>query len=75
MTRAVSSFFAGNDLMAIGALAAARERLYALRHGDEARREADAIQARHGSRRSGLPPSGKPMRRGRAVSPGQGELF
>ena len=57
------------------ALAAARERLYALRHGDEARREADAIQARHGSRRSGLPPSGKPVRRGRGTAPGQGELF
>ncbi len=57
------------------ALAAARERLYALRRGSDAQREADAIQARHGSRRSGLPPSaGKPRRR-RAAPPGQGELF
>lgn len=57
------------------ALAFARERLYTLRRGDEARREADAIQARHGSRRSGLPPSAGKPRRARATPPGQGELF
>jgi deoxyribodipyrimidine photo-lyase len=57
------------------ALAAARDRLYALRRGDQAQREADAIQARHGSRRSGLPPSGGKPPRKRAAPPGQGELF
>ncbi len=36
-------------------VAAAKERLYGLRRTPEARNEADAIQARHGSRRSGLP--------------------
>ena len=57
------------------ALAAARDRLYALRRGGEAQHEADAIQARHGSRRSGLPPSGGKPPRKRAAPPGQGELF
>jgi deoxyribodipyrimidine photo-lyase len=57
------------------ALAAARDRLYALRRGSEAQREADAIQARHGSRRSGLPPSAGKPRRTRAAPPEQGELF
>ena len=50
------------------ALARARARLYAWRATPQARAEADAIQARHGSRRSGLPPSGraaKPSRSGR----------
>jgi deoxyribodipyrimidine photo-lyase len=60
------------------ALAAAKERLYALRRSPEARAEADAIQQRHGSRRSGLPPSG--ARRGAArpatpVMAQQGDLF
>jgi deoxyribodipyrimidine photo-lyase len=36
------------------AVAAAKERLYGLRQQPAARQEADAIQARHGSRKSGL---------------------
>jgi deoxyribodipyrimidine photo-lyase len=39
------------------AVKAAKDRLYALRQTREAREEADAVQSRHGSRRSGLPPS------------------
>ncbi|NWG74906.1 MAG: deoxyribodipyrimidine photolyase, partial [Rubrivivax sp.] len=38
----------------------AKERLYALRATGEARAEADAIQDRHGSRKSGLPPTTRP---------------
>jgi deoxyribodipyrimidine photo-lyase len=44
---------------AAAAVARAKERLYGLRSTPEARTEADAIQQRHGSRRSGLPPSGQ----------------
>lgn len=57
------------------ALAFARERLFGLRATREARQEADAIQARHGSRRSGLPPSGMKGRRTKPPPAGQGELF
>jgi deoxyribodipyrimidine photo-lyase len=65
------------------ALAAAKQRLYGLRAADSARAEADAIQQRHGSRRSGLPPSGPAAQRGRrpasptrgAEMPAQGTLF
>ena len=39
------------------AVQAAKARLYALRQTPQARAEADAVQARHGSRKSGLPPS------------------
>jgi deoxyribodipyrimidine photo-lyase len=35
----------------------ARTRIWAVRHGDHYRRTADAIQEKHGSRKSGLPPS------------------
>ncbi len=42
-----------------GALAFASERLWALRRSRAAHEEATAIQARHGSRKSGLPPSGR----------------
>jgi deoxyribodipyrimidine photo-lyase len=45
----------------------AKQRLYALRAEPEARAEADAIQDRHGSRKSGLPPMTRP--RGRAATP------
>ncbi len=45
------------------ALKAAKDRLYGLRATPEARAEADAVQHRHGSRKSGLPPSG--MKQGR----------
>ena len=44
------------------ALKAIKDRLYALRATPEARAEADAVQHKHGSRKSGLPPSG--MKRG-----------
>ena len=57
------------------ALAFARERLFGLRGTAEAKREADAIQAKHGSRKSGLPPSGMKGRRTRRPPAGQGELF
>ena len=37
---------------------AAREKVYAVRSGEGFRRQADAIQARHGSRKSGLARTG-----------------
>ncbi|KEF40682.1 MAG: deoxyribodipyrimidine photolyase [Cyanobium sp. CACIAM 14] len=50
----------------------ARERLWALRHLPGFAAEAAAIQERHGSRRSGLPPTGAPRgRRGRRSAAGQ----
>jgi deoxyribodipyrimidine photo-lyase len=57
------------------AVAAAKERLYALRGRRETRAEADAIQHKHGSRRSGLPPSGPKRRRGAPADPRQQALF
>jgi deoxyribodipyrimidine photo-lyase len=62
------------------ALAVAKERLYGLRRTEAARDEAGAIQQRHGSRRSGLPPSGQRARRTRTADPPavddrQGRLF
>ncbi len=57
------------------ALAAAKATLYGLRQADGAQAEADAIQHKHGSRKSGLPPTKAPRRRGPAVPPGQGQLF
>jgi deoxyribodipyrimidine photo-lyase len=57
------------------ALAAAKERLYGLRRSSAARQEADAIQQRHGSRRSGLPPSGAARRVARPAAPVQADLF
>ncbi len=56
------------------ASALARQRLAALRATPEARAEADTVQQRHGSRKSGLPPSGMHRRQGMA-DPAQGELF
>ena len=41
------------------AMKAAKDRMYGLRQSQEARAEAGAVQARHGSRKSGLPPSGQ----------------
>jgi deoxyribodipyrimidine photo-lyase len=41
------------------ALKHAKDRMYGLRQTEEARNEAGAVQARHGSRKSGLPPSGQ----------------
>lgn len=59
------------------ALAQARQRLYALRATPEARAEADQVQQRHGSRKAGLPPSGRRPRARAADSPSplQQELF
>lgn len=62
------------------AVAHAKERLYGLRRSDAARAEADAVQQRHGSRKSGLPPSARPAARTRGVrrpatDPRQSELF
>jgi deoxyribodipyrimidine photo-lyase len=55
------------------ALAAAKQRLYALRATPQARAEADQVQQQHGSRKSGLPPSG--MKRRIKTPRAQGELF
>jgi deoxyribodipyrimidine photo-lyase len=44
------------------AAAEARQRIYGVRGGAAFRAEADAIQARHGSRRSGLPPTARAKR-------------
>ena len=41
------------------AMKAAKDRMYGLRQSQEAREEAGAVQSRHGSRKSGLPPSGQ----------------
>jgi len=57
------------------ALARAKDLLYALRATPEARAEADAVQQRHGSRKSGLPPTGLKRRRAAAAHPGQQALF
>ena len=62
------------------ALADIKARLYARRQTGAARDEADAIQARHGSRKAGLPPSaGRPARTRRkpetTPDDAQGELF
>jgi deoxyribodipyrimidine photo-lyase len=56
------------------AVRTARDRLYAVRRTNTARAEADAVQQRHGSRRSGLPPAGKRRKPG-PVAKLQGELF
>ena len=47
------------------AMKAAKDRMYGLRQTGPARQEAGEVQARHGSRKSGLPPSGQ----GRRASP------
>ena len=57
------------------AVAAAKDQLYPLRQTREAHAEADAIQHKHGSRKSGLPPTTTPKRRSRAAPDGQGQLF
>ena len=55
----------------------ARERVWGVRKGPGFRERADAIQERHGSRRSGLatPRSGVSRRSRRRESPGQLALF
>jgi len=57
------------------AVAAAKEKLYGLRRTREAHAEADAIQHKHGSRKSGLPPTSAKTRRMRAAPDNQGRLF
>jgi len=57
------------------AVAAAKDRLYGLRQTHEAHAEADAIQHKHGSRKSGLPPTAPTRRRARPAPDGQGQLF
>jgi deoxyribodipyrimidine photo-lyase len=57
------------------AVAAAKQPLYGLRQTPEAHDEASAIQHKHGSRKSCLPPSGKRAPRTRATEDGQGRLF
>ena len=42
------------------AIKAAKDKLYGLRKTPQALAEADAVQAKHGSRTSGLPPQRKP---------------
>jgi deoxyribodipyrimidine photo-lyase len=44
------------------AMKAAKDRMYGLRQTGPARQEAGEVQARHGSRKSGLPPSGQRRR-------------
>jgi deoxyribodipyrimidine photo-lyase len=57
----------------------AKDQLYPLRKTPQAREEADAIQQRHGSRKSGLQPSGTRAKARRATPapqhPGQADLF
>jgi deoxyribodipyrimidine photo-lyase len=57
------------------AVAAAKEKLYGLRQTREAHAEATAIQHKHGSRKSGLPPTATQKRRARTAPDGQGQLF
>ena len=57
------------------AVAAAKEQLYGLRKTREAQTEADAIQHKHGSRKSGLPPTTPTKRRKLASPDSQGQLF
>ena len=57
------------------AVAAAKEKLYGLRQTREAHTEANAIQHKHGSRKSGLPPTAPKKRRARTEPDGQGQLF
>jgi deoxyribodipyrimidine photo-lyase len=52
------------------AMKAAKERMYGLRKTEEARQEAGAVQSQHGSRKRGLPPSGKGRK---AASPAPGK--
>ncbi len=59
------------------ALAAAKTTLYGLRQTPRAHDEADAIQHKHGSRKSGLPPTTRrqPRRPTGGADDGQGRLF
>jgi deoxyribodipyrimidine photo-lyase len=57
------------------ALAAAKDQMYGLRQTREAQAEAEAIQQKHGSRKSGLQPTAAKKRRTRAAPDNQGQLF
>ena len=57
------------------AMKAAKDRMYALRGTRAARTEADAVQAKHGSRKSGLPSTAKRAKSIRQVESAQSELF
>jgi deoxyribodipyrimidine photo-lyase len=57
------------------AVAAAKDKLYGLRRTQAAHIEAQAIQHKHGSRKSGLPPTTPRKRRGQTAPEGQGQLF
>ena len=57
------------------ALAAAKDKLYGLRKTRAAHVEANAIQQKHGSRKSGLPAPATRTRRSRGAPDGQGQLF
>jgi len=62
------------------ALQAAKERIYRVRESSAARAEAQAVQERHGSRKSGLPQAAQSRSRGRkrtaqAAPKSQGDLF
>ena len=57
------------------ALAAAKAGLYGLRQTPAAQAEADAIQHKDGSRKSGLPSTAPTRRRASAAPDGQGRLF
>ncbi len=57
------------------ALQQAKERLYGLRKSSTAHAEAAEIQNKHGSRKSGLPPTRIKKRPAKLVNTGQGELF
>ncbi len=61
-----------NEREAVGA---AKERLYGLRQSSQAHAEAKAIQDKHGSRKSGLPPTSSGHRASRGSPKGQGQLF
>jgi deoxyribodipyrimidine photo-lyase len=57
------------------AVAAAKKQLYGLRKTPEAHAEAGTIQQKHGSRKSGLPPTTQRARRNPAPPANQGQLF
>jgi deoxyribodipyrimidine photo-lyase len=57
------------------AVAQAKEKLYGLRRTGESRSEADAIQMKHGSRRSGLPRTTMPRATRKRSPDNQGSLF
>lgn len=60
----------------VTAAALARERIHAVRRGDAYRAQADAIQERHGSRKSGLKATGsRPPRARRTKPPGTQQEF